>query len=75
MRLVLAGHLHINESFLYKGTEYANVGAVSGNWWRGERNGFQEGYTRLFFRGDVLTKEYVDYGWEPPPEALAEPPA
>ena len=75
VRLVLAGHLHINESFLYKGTEYANVGAVSGNWWRGERNGFQEGYTRLFFRGDVLTKEYVDYGWEPPPEALAEPPA
>ncbi len=71
VRLVLSGHLHINETFLYKGTQYANVGAVSGNWWKGPRNGFEEGYVRLDFRGDRLDWRYLDYGWEPPAEALS----
>jgi len=70
VKLVLAGHLHINESFTYKGVEYATVGAVSGNWWDGPRDGFEEGYARLEFRGDAVTWEYVDYGWEAQP---AEP--
>ncbi len=73
VRLVLAGHLHINESFRYKGTEYATVGAVSGNWWRGERSGFQEGYAVLSFHGDEVSWTYIDYGWEPPPEASEAP--
>ena len=73
VKLVLSGHLHINESFRYKGTEYATVGAVSGDWWRGLRNGFQEGYARLEFRGDQLSWRYLDYGWEPP--AAHEEPA
>jgi len=64
VKLVLGGHLHINESFRYKGTEYANVGAVSGNWWNGPRDGFEEGYARLDFRGDEVSWTYVDYGWE-----------
>lgn len=72
VRLVLAGHLHINESFHYKGTEYANIGAISGNWWKGPRNGFEEGYARLDFRGDQLDWNYVDYGWEPPVEVEEE---
>jgi 3',5'-cyclic AMP phosphodiesterase CpdA len=69
VRLVLAGHLHINETFVYKGIEYSNVGAVSGNWWKGPREGFEEGYARLEFRGDQVSWEYVDYGWD----AVAEP--
>jgi 3',5'-cyclic AMP phosphodiesterase CpdA len=64
VKLVLAGHLHINETFLYKGVEYSNVGAVSGNWWKGTREGFEEGYARLEFRDDQVSWEYVDYGWE-----------
>ncbi len=64
VRLVLGGHLHINETFLYKGTEYSTVGAVSGNWWRGLRDGFQEGYARLDFFGDHVEWSYIDYGWE-----------
>lgn len=63
-KLVLAGHLHICETFLYKGIEYSTVGAVSGNWWKGPREGFEEGYARLEFRGDQVSWEYVDYGWE-----------
>ncbi len=64
VRLVLGGHLHINETFLYKGTEYSNVGAVSGNWWNGVRDGFEEGYARLDFVGDQVGWSYVDYGWD-----------
>ena len=64
VKLVLAGHLHICETFVYKGIEYSNVGAVCGNWWRGPREGFEEGYARLEFRGDQVSWEYIDYGWE-----------
>jgi len=64
VKLVLAGHLHINETFSFKGTEFANIGAVSGAWWEGPRDGFQEGYARLEFSGDQVRWRYVDYGWE-----------
>jgi 3',5'-cyclic AMP phosphodiesterase CpdA len=69
VRLVLGGHLHINESIRFKGIEFANVGAVSGRWWRGARDGFEEGYAMLEFRGDTVTWRYVDYGWEAHPES------
>lgn len=68
VRLVLAGHLHVVETFQYKGIEFANLGAVSGNWWNGLRDGFEEGYSLLEFRGDRVSWRYVDYGWEPPAE-------
>ena len=42
----------------------ANLGAVSGNWWNGLRDGFEEGYSMLDFRGDQVNWRYVDYGWE-----------
>ncbi len=64
VKLVLAGHLHVIETFHYKGIEFANLGAVSGNWWGGLRDGFEEGYARLEFRGGEVAWHYVDYGWE-----------
>jgi 3',5'-cyclic AMP phosphodiesterase CpdA len=67
VKLVLAGHLHVVESFAYKGIEFANLGAVSGNWWEGLRDGFEEGYALLEFRGDQVSWRYVDYGWEVAP--------
>jgi 3',5'-cyclic AMP phosphodiesterase CpdA len=70
VKLVLAGHLHIVETFLYKGIEFANVGAISGSWWDGLRDGFEEGYGILEFRGAEVSWRYVDYGWE-----VAAPPA
>ena len=70
VRLVLAGHLHVVESSTYKGIEFANVGAISGNWWDGQRDGFEEGYGLVEFRGDQVSWSYVDYGWE-----AAAPPA
>ena len=71
VKLVLAGHLHVNETYLYQGITFANVGAVSGNWWRGLRDGFEEGYAILEFRGDRVDWRYVDYGWQAEPEASA----
>ena len=50
---------------------FANVGAVSGNWWNGLRDGFEEGYVMLEFRGDQVDWRYVDYGWQARPEAPA----
>jgi 3',5'-cyclic AMP phosphodiesterase CpdA len=69
VKLVLGGHLHIVESATYKGIEVATIGAISGSWWDGLRDGFEEGYAVLEFRGDQVSWSYVDYGWEavPPP--------
>jgi 3',5'-cyclic AMP phosphodiesterase CpdA len=64
VKLVLAGHLHIVETFSYKSIEFANLGAISGNWWDGPRDGFKEGYALLDFRGDEVSWRYIDYGWE-----------
>jgi 3',5'-cyclic-AMP phosphodiesterase len=63
VKLVLAGHLHINESYRYMGMELANVGAVSGGWWGGPWEGCEEGYALLDFRGEEVRWRYVDYGW------------
>ncbi len=68
VKLVLGGHLHINESYRFRDMELANIGAVSGAWWRGPRNGFEEGYAQLEFRGDEVMWRYIDYGWTPVPE-------
>ena len=64
VKLVLAGHLHINERYWFKGIEFANVGAVSGAWWNGARDGFEEGYAWLEFHEDSVSWKYMDYGWE-----------
>lgn len=72
VKLVLAGHLHINETWHYKGIEFANIGAVSGRWWRGPRDGFEEGYALLSFKGEEVGWGYVDYGWDVPPDVDTE---
>ena len=72
VKLVIAGHLHINESFHYKDITFANLGAVCGNWWNGQREGFEEGYSVLEFRGDNVSWRYIDYGWEVTAEAEAQ---
>ena len=72
VKLVIAGHLHINESWQYKGIEFANIGAVSGHWWRGPHDGCQEGFALLSFRGEEVGWGYVDYGWEVPADVDTE---
>ncbi len=72
VKLVLGGHLHINETYSFRGIEFANIGAVSGAWWKGPRAGFEEGYAMLEFKDNRVSWKYVDYGWEVPEEVKIE---
>lgn len=64
LKLVLQGHLHFYETLNVFGTHYVTGGAVSGAWWRGPYLGTEEGFLSLKVKGDDITWEYVDYGWE-----------
>lgn len=66
LKLVLQGHLHYLED-LYMGgkTHFITGGAVSANWWRGARNGMEEGFLKIKVQGDDFSWEYIDFEWEP----------
>jgi 3',5'-cyclic-AMP phosphodiesterase len=66
---VLQGHLHINEIVTLKGTQYITGGAVCGNWWRGPRMGYPEGFTVVSARNGSITTRYESYGFK----AIAAP--
>ncbi len=64
LRLVLQGHLHLVEEIIFKEIHYITGGAVSGRWWRGSRDGFDEGFVVIDIEGDSITWKYVTYGWK-----------
>lgn len=64
LKLVLQGHLHYYETLYVFGTHYVTGGAVSGAWWRGPYLESAEGFLSLQVKGDEISWEYVDYGWE-----------
>ncbi|MBD3288854.1 metallophosphoesterase [candidate division KSB1 bacterium] len=64
LKLVLQGHLHTVEEIKYKGVSYITGGAVSGNWWKGARFGFPEGYIVVDVNGEDISWEYKTYGWD-----------
>jgi 3',5'-cyclic-AMP phosphodiesterase len=61
---VLQGHLHINEIVTLKSTQYITGGAVCGNWWRGPRMGYPEGFTVVSARNGSITTRYESYGFK-----------
>ena len=61
IKAVLQGHTHICESVIYKELQYITTGAVCGNWWKGPRLGFPEGFTLLKIHEDRIAAEYVPY--------------
>jgi Icc protein len=61
---VLQGHLHINEIVTLRGTQYITGGAVCGNWWRGPRLGYPEGFTVVSTRNGSITTRYESYGFK-----------
>ena len=61
---VLQGHLHVNELVVLKNTQYIIGGAVCGNWWRGARMGFPEGFTVVSARDGKITTRYETYGFK-----------
>jgi predicted phosphodiesterase len=64
VKAVLQGHTHIIENIEYQGCQYITSGAVSGGWWRGDRNGNQPGYGVLTVTGDRISWVYKTYGWK-----------
>lgn len=65
LKLVLQGHLHILEDNYIKDIHFITGGAVCSNWWRGKREGLEEGFLYLTFEGEKFSWKYVDYGWNP----------
>jgi 3',5'-cyclic AMP phosphodiesterase CpdA len=63
VKAVLQGHTHICETIYYHGTQFITSGALSGNWWKGKRLGFDEGFGVLTVRGEEITWRYETYGW------------
>jgi 3',5'-cyclic-AMP phosphodiesterase len=61
---VLQGHTHINEIVCYKNTQYITSGAVCGNWWKGLRMGFPEGFTVVSLSGGKISTRYETYGFK-----------
>jgi len=64
LKLVLQGHLHYYETMHVFGTDYVTGGSVAASWWEGPYLGTEEGFLLLKAKGDQVTWEYVDYGWE-----------
>lgn len=64
LKLVLQGHLHIQEDIYINGIHYITGGAVSGNWWNGSYHGFEEGFLEFTVTANDFSYEFIDYGWE-----------
>jgi 3',5'-cyclic AMP phosphodiesterase CpdA len=47
LRLVLQGHLHVDELVRFNGTSFYMGGAICGGWWRGPANGTPEGFATI----------------------------
>jgi 3',5'-cyclic AMP phosphodiesterase CpdA len=73
VKLVLQGHTHINERVNWKGMNFITTGAVSGNWWKGPRLGFPEGYAVVDISGDNVSWRFESYGWQSPAPQTEEP--
>ncbi|MHB8286905.1 MAG: metallophosphoesterase family protein, partial [Caulobacteraceae bacterium] len=60
---VLQGHLHINETIIWRGIPFMTRGAVCGNWWRGVRYDTAEGFSVVRVENGRLTTRYETYGF------------
>ncbi|WP_319481094.1 metallophosphoesterase [uncultured Draconibacterium sp.] len=63
-KLVLQGHLHFLEDIEYNGIHYITGGAISSQWWQGQRFGMEEGFLKIDVSGENFSWQYVDYGWD-----------
>lgn len=65
LRLVLQGHLHFFEDVnIQNRIRFITGGAVSSRWWTGPNEGLEEGFVLIKIKGDKITAEYIDYGWD-----------
>lgn len=66
VRLCLSGHIHLVDQVVYNGVTYCCNGAVSGGWWKGPCQEFQNGFGVVdLFDDGSFRNEYVTYEWTP----------
>jgi 3',5'-cyclic AMP phosphodiesterase CpdA len=64
VKVCLSGHIHLVDRVDYLGMTFLCNGAVSGNWWKGPRQEFPEGYGIIDFYADgTFQHQYATYGW------------
>jgi 3',5'-cyclic AMP phosphodiesterase CpdA len=62
VRLCLSGHTHLVDEVKYKGITYLCNGAVCGNWWMGNFQGFRPGYSMIDLHSDgTFASQYMTY--------------
>jgi 3',5'-cyclic-AMP phosphodiesterase len=61
VKAVLQGHTHICEKVEYKDCQFVTTGAVCGDWWRGPRLGFPNGFTLATVSRDSVKFDYIAY--------------
>jgi 3',5'-cyclic AMP phosphodiesterase CpdA len=65
VKLALSGHIHLNDEVKYQGVTYISNGAVSGNWWKGDRYATKNGYAIVdLYEDGTFDNVYVPYGWK-----------
>ncbi|MBA7515734.1 3',5'-cyclic adenosine monophosphate phosphodiesterase CpdA [subsurface metagenome] len=65
IKLVLQGHLHIIEYInVQNKIQFLVGGAVSARWWKGPNLGMEEGFMLISIKGEEISWDYIDYGWE-----------
>jgi 3',5'-cyclic AMP phosphodiesterase CpdA len=74
VRLAVSGHIHLVDRVDYRGISFVCDGAVSGNWWKGPREQFPEGYGIFDLHPDgTFIHRYTDYGWKAEPSSFVIP--
>ena len=61
---VLQGHLHTVEEIKFYDVSYIIGGAVCGNWWKGLRHEFPEGFVVVDIVGDEFDWKYETFNWD-----------
>ena len=65
IKLVLSGHIHARETWLYKGMDFTCGGAVCGAWWKGPYKGHPEGYGIIkVSKSGEFEYSFHTYGWK-----------
>ncbi len=64
LKLVLQGHLHIQEDIEINGIHFITGGSIASNWWEGSYEGFEEGFLKFTIHNNEFDYQFIDYGWE-----------
>ncbi|MEM6822200.1 MAG: metallophosphoesterase [Verrucomicrobiota bacterium] len=64
LKLVLQGHLHVNERIYWNDTAFVMGGAVCGRWWTGINLGTSEGFGTFESDGPDSSWNYHNTGWK-----------